>query len=77
LRLSRHFSTNTFYFGLAIMSHTAKDDEAPYQQHAEDVESQIAKPNHDPGHVDRAAQMIGTQHIEVTEEDVSFIITTR
>ncbi|KIL88641.1 hypothetical protein FAVG1_07888 [Fusarium avenaceum] len=51
------------------MSNTAKDDETPYQQHAEDVESQIAKPTIDPGHVDRAAQMIGTQHIEVTEED--------
>lgn len=59
------------------MPHTAKDDEAPSQQHAEDVESQIAKPTLDPGHVDRAAQMIGTQHIEVTEEDVSFITITR
>jgi hypothetical protein len=57
------------------MSHIAKDDEAPSQQHAEDVESQITKPNLEPSHVDRAAQMIGAQHIEVTEEDVSFIIT--
>jgi hypothetical protein len=72
LRLLHH---SIIYFRLVIMSRVAKDDEAPSQQHAEDVESQIIKPNLVPSHVDRAAQMIGAQHIEVTEEDVSFIFT--
>ncbi|KAF4464521.1 allantoate permease [Fusarium albosuccineum] len=53
------------------MSSITKAEEGATQQHAEDVESQIMKP--DPqalGHgVDRVAQMIGSQHIELTEED--------
>ncbi|KAF4999925.1 hypothetical protein FGRMN_2163 [Fusarium graminum] len=53
------------------MSPIPNIDEGLFQQHAKDVESHIAKPNIDPSHADRAAQLIGTQHIEVTEEDVS------
>lgn len=54
---------------------TFKGDDAPSQQHAEDVESQIAKPDLHPQNGDAVAQMIGAQHIEVTEEDVrSFIL---
>ncbi|KAG4253884.1 hypothetical protein FPRO06_11177 [Fusarium proliferatum] len=48
---------------------TFKGDDAPSQQHAEDVESQIAKPDLHPQNGDAVAQMIGAQHIEVTEED--------
>ncbi|KAM0344950.1 hypothetical protein ACHAPU_007084 [Fusarium lateritium] len=51
------------------MSSLSKNDEGPSQQHTEDVESQIAKSNMGPSHADYAAQMIGAQHIEVTEED--------
>lgn len=47
-----------------------KGDDAPCQQHAEDVESQIAKPDLHPQNGDAVARMIGAQHIEVTEEDV-------
>jgi hypothetical protein len=49
---------------------TSKGEDAPSQHHAEDVESQIAKPDLQAHNGDAVAQMIGAQHIEVTEEDV-------
>lgn len=54
------------------MSRTSKSDDVPTQQHTEDIESNLPKPfPHLNNHADRAAELIGAQHVEVTEEDVS------
>jgi hypothetical protein len=55
------------------MSRNSKSDDEPSQQQTEDIESNIAKPVPVSDHADRAAEMIGAQHIEVTEEDVNTI----
>lgn len=52
------------------MSRNSKSDDEPSQQQTEDIESNLAKPVPVSDHADRAAEMIGAQHIEVTEEDV-------
>ncbi|RGP74783.1 hypothetical protein FSPOR_1362 [Fusarium sporotrichioides] len=51
------------------MSRNSKSDDEPTQQQTEDIESNLAKPVPVSDHADRAAAMIGAQHIEVTEED--------
>lgn len=53
------------------MSRNSKSDDEPSQQQTEDIESNLAKPVPVSNHADRAAEMIGAQHIEVTEEDVN------
>jgi hypothetical protein len=57
------------------MSRNSKSDDEPFQQHTEDVESNPPKPIITSNHADRAAEMIGAQHIEVTEEDASPLIS--
>jgi hypothetical protein len=55
------------------MSRNSKSDDEPTQQQTEDIESNLAKPVPVSDHADRAAAMIGAQHIEVTEEDVNTV----
>jgi hypothetical protein len=66
---SLSLSTTVFqrFAFIAIMS---KSDDEPSQQHTEDIESQPSKPIPANNHADRAAELIGDQHVEVTEEDV-------
>jgi len=52
------------------MSRISKSDDEPFQQHTEDIESNPSKPIPANNHADRAAELIGDQHVEVTEEDV-------
>ena len=58
------------------MSPSLKSDEEPSQHHAEDIESQPSKPLPPNNHADRAAELIGDQHVEVTEEDVTLTSLT-
>lgn len=53
------------------MSSTTKSDEVPTQYMVENDEPQIMKPQTNVHGGDRAAQMMGGQHIQVTDEDVS------
>ena len=54
----------------------SKSDDEPSQQHTEDIESQPSKPIPPNSHADRAAELIGDQHVEVTEEDVTLTFYT-
>lgn len=49
----------------------SKSDDEPSQQHTEDIESNPSKHIPPNNHADRAAELIGDQHVEVTEEDVT------
>ena len=54
----------------------SKSDDEPSQQHTEDIESNPSKHIPPNNHADRAAELIGDQHVEVTEEDVTLIFPT-
>lgn len=54
-------------------------EEGSTPHHAEDIEMDVEaapKPTTNVKGADRAAQLIGDQHIEVTEEDVSTMTST-
>jgi hypothetical protein len=74
LSSSSHNSILSLSFAMSPISKTEEDST---QHHAEDVESQITKPDYDTvdAGADRATQMMDGQHVEVTEEDVSTTTT--